>query len=63
MRDTVLAIGPFLNLKKDEANPSGEEAVRAKEHFEVLQGQLMYLENGVAGLDVEYKKFLAAHPQ
>jgi uncharacterized protein YjbK len=63
VRDTVLAIGPFLNLKKDDANPSGEEAVRAKEHFEVLQGQLMYLENGVAGLDVEYKKFLAAHPQ
>lgn len=63
VRDTVLAVGPFLNLTKDEANPSGEEAVRAKEHFEVLQGQLMYIENLVTSLDAEYKKFLAAHAQ
>jgi hypothetical protein len=63
VRDTVVAVGPFLNLKKDEQNPSGEEAVRAKEHFEVLQGDLMYLENLVTSLDGEYKKFLAAHAQ
>lgn len=61
VRDTVLAVGPFLNLKKDEQNPSGEEAVRVKEHLEVLQGDLMYIENLITGLDGDYKKFLASH--
>jgi hypothetical protein len=63
VRDTVIALGPFLNLEKGDANPSGEAAARAKEHFEVLQGQLMYVESQVKSLDEEYKKFLAAHAQ
>jgi hypothetical protein len=63
VRDTVIAVGPFLNLKKDDANPSGDEAVRVKEHFEVLQGQLMYIEDQVTRLDAQYKKFLTTHAQ
>lgn len=63
VRDTVIAVGPFLNLEKDAANPTGEEAVRAKEHFEVLQGQLTYVESQIVTLEEEYKKYLAAHPK
>jgi hypothetical protein len=62
VRDTVLSIAPFLNLKKDDVNPGGEEAVKIVDRLEVLQGQLMFLESLIKGLDGEYKKFLAAHP-
>jgi hypothetical protein len=33
------------------------------DRLEVLQGQLMFLESLIKGLDGEYKKFLAAHPE
>jgi hypothetical protein len=61
VRDTVLSVAPFLNLKKGDPNPGGEEAVRATDRLEVLQGQLMFLEHLIEGLDGEYKKFLAVH--
>jgi hypothetical protein len=63
VRDTVLSIAPFLNLKKDDVNPGGEEAVKIVDRLEVLQGQLIFLESLIKGLDGEYKKFLAAHPR
>lgn len=63
VRDTVVAVAPFLNLKAGDPNPGGEEAVKIKDHFEILQGQLQYIENLIASLDGEYKKFLAAHPE
>jgi hypothetical protein len=63
VRDTVLTIGPFLNSKKDDPNPSGEDAVKIRDRMETLSSQLMYLENLILGLDTEYKKFLAAHPE
>jgi hypothetical protein len=62
VRDTVLSIAPFLDSKKDDVNPGGEEAVKIVDHLQVLQGQLMFLESLIKGLDGEYKKFLAAHP-
>jgi hypothetical protein len=62
VRDTVLGVAPFLNLKKGDVNPSGEEAVRIKNQLEILQGQLLYVESLVKALDGEYKKFLTAHP-
>ncbi len=62
-RDTVMTLGPFMNLEKGEANPGAEDAMRIKERFEVLQGQLMYMENQIEGLDGAFKKFLAAHPE
>lgn len=62
VRDTVLSIAPFLNSKKGDPNPGGEEAVKIVDRLEVLQGQLIFLESMISGLDDEYKKFLAAHP-
>lgn len=63
VRDTVLTIGPFLNSKKDDPNPSGEDAVKIRDRMETMSAQLMYLENQILGLDMQYKKFLAAHPE
>ena len=62
VRDTVLSIAPFLNSKEGDVNPSGEAAVKIVDRLEVLQGQLIFLESLIKGLDGEYKKFLAAHP-
>lgn len=62
VRDTVIAVAPFLNLKAGEPNPSVAEAVRIKNNFEVFQGQLSYVESLIVVLDGEYKKFLVAHP-
>jgi hypothetical protein len=63
VRDTVIALAPFLNLKKDDPNPGGEDAARIKEHFEILQGQLMFMEDQIELLGEKYKTFLAAHPE
>jgi hypothetical protein len=62
IRDTVVSVAPFLNSKRGDANPSGEEAVKVKDRIEILQGQLMLLENHIHELDDDYKKFLATHP-
>ena len=63
VRDTVLSVAPFLNSKKGDLNPGGEEAVKIVDRLEVLQGQLIFLENLIKRLDGEYQKFLARHPQ
>ena len=63
VRDTVISVGPFLNSKKGDPNPSADEAVKIKDHIEILQGQLTFLESLVLGLDQNYKKFLAAPPE
>jgi hypothetical protein len=62
IRDTVLSVAPFLNSKRGDVNPGGEEAVKIVDRLEVLQGQLIFLEDLIKRLDGEYKKFLAAHP-
>jgi hypothetical protein len=63
VRDTVLSIAPFLNSKKGDPNPGGEEAVKIMDRLQVLQGQLIFLENLIRRLDGEYKKFLGRHPK
>jgi hypothetical protein len=63
VRDTVLSVAPFLNSKDGDPNPSGEEAVKIKDRLEILNSQLGFLENAILGLDRNYKKFLAAHPE
>jgi hypothetical protein len=63
IRDTVISVAPFLNSKDDDPNPSPAEAAEIKSHLEILQGQLGFVENMMVKLDVEYKKFLAAHPE
>jgi hypothetical protein len=62
IRDTVLAIAPFVGSKKGEPNPGGEEAVKIADRLEILQGQLIFLESQILGLDAEFKKFIARHP-
>jgi hypothetical protein len=63
VRDTVLSIAPFVGLKKGEANPGGEEAIKITDRLEVLQGQLLFLEDLIKKLGAKYKTFLAAHPE
>ena len=63
VRDTVLSVAPFLTSKKEDPNPTGDEAVKIKDRLEVLDSQLTFLQNLIEGLDGEYKKFLAAHPE
>lgn len=40
-----------------------EEAAVIKNHFEILQGQLMHVEALIVVLDDYDKKFLTAHPE
>lgn len=63
IRDTVVSVAPILNLKKEDQNPGGEEAVKIKDRIEILQGQLMLLKDHIQHLDNDYKNFLAAHPE
>jgi hypothetical protein len=63
IRDTVVSVAPFLNSKKGDQNPGAEEAVKIKDRLEILQGQLLLLEDHIQELGVDYKKFLAAHPE
>jgi hypothetical protein len=62
VRDTVLAVAPFVGTKKGEPNPGGEEAVKIADRLEILESQLMFLEAQILGLDDEFKKFLSRHP-
>jgi hypothetical protein len=63
VRDTVLAVAPFLGLKKGDANPGGGEAVKIADRLEILRGQLLFLEDLIKKLDGKYKTFLAAHSE
>jgi hypothetical protein len=63
VRDVVVAVGPLQNLKAGDLNPTGEEAAKIKEHFEILQGQLGHIQFLIEELDQEYKKFLTANPE
>ncbi len=60
-RDSVLAIGPFINDPNDSM-PSREEAKSIVEKIEVVQGQLILVESFMQGLASGYKDFLANHP-
>jgi hypothetical protein len=61
-RDAILSIGLFAD--EDASNPNGSvvENQARKQHIQVVQGQLLFIESLVTGLDAEYKKFLMAHP-
>jgi hypothetical protein len=62
-RDAIVSVGPFLGSNKGDPNPGAEQAVLIKQHIEVLGGQLLLLDAMIQGLDSNYKKFLAAHPE
>lgn len=61
-RDAIVSIGPFLNEDVIDPAAAAKQYQSIKEHLEVLQGQLVLVESLVIGLDAEYKKLLAAHP-
>jgi hypothetical protein len=62
-RDAILSIGPFLNADPTDPAAAALQSQSIKAHIEVVQGQLLLVESLVTGLDTEYKRFLAAHPE
>jgi hypothetical protein len=61
-RDSMIAIGPFIDAPDDRSPPSKEDAKTVIKNIEVLQGQLILVDSYMQGLNVLYKKFLADHP-
>ncbi len=61
-RDTIVALGPFLNTDKSDPDPTPEQAAAMRTKIEVLQGQVMLVSSFMNSLDSAYKRFLAAHP-
>ncbi len=61
-RDSVLAIGSFINEPDNSPPPSHEQAQNIIQKIEVVQGQLMLVDAFMRGLSSNYKQFLAAHP-
>ena len=62
-RDAILSLAPFMNDKaKDQPDLTPEKADAMKQKIEILQGQLLLVDSLMNGLDQQYKKFLAAHP-
>jgi hypothetical protein len=63
VRDAILGIGLFLNADETDPARAAVENQTRKQRIEVFQGQLLLIESLVTGLDAEYKKFLASHPE
>lgn len=62
-RDTILSVGSFLNADVTDPVAAKAQNERRKQQIEVVQGQLLFIDSLVTGLDAEYKKFLAAHSE
>jgi hypothetical protein len=62
-RDAIVSVGPFLGSKRGDPNPSAEDAILIKQHIEVQAGQLYLLDSVIKQLDLNYKSFLAEHPE
>ena len=62
-RDSVLAIGTFINEPDDSKPPPPEQAQTIVQKIEVVQGQLMLVNSFMEALSSNYKQFLAAHPK
>ncbi len=60
-RDAIISLAPFLNMTKDDADPTQAEANALKDKIEILQGQLLLVDSFMKGLSEGYKKFLDAH--
>ena len=62
-RDAMVALAPFLSMKDSDPDPTPEETRTIIDKINILQGQLLLVNSFMTGLDAEYTKFLAAHPQ
>jgi hypothetical protein len=63
MRDATYSIAPFADTDEKSPDPTPEEAKEIIARIQVLQAQLITLDSFATGLNAEYKKFLAAHPE
>jgi hypothetical protein len=61
-RDAIISLAPFMNMAKDDPDPTEGQANDIKQKVETLQGQLTLVDALMNSLDRDYKKFLAAHP-
>lgn len=61
-RDTIAALGPFLNMGENDPPPSPEETRQIVENVQTLQGQLMYVSTLMKSLNGYYKAYLSRHP-
>jgi vacuolar-type H+-ATPase subunit I/STV1 len=61
-RDATVSLGPFLDMKDSDPDPTPEQAQAIKQNIETLQGQLLLVDSILQSLDQQYKKFLTAHP-
>jgi hypothetical protein len=61
-RDSVMAIGTFINEPDESVPPSREQAQSVIQKIESVQGQLMLVDAFMQSLSQNYKAFLAAHP-
>jgi len=61
-RDAIISLAPFMNMAKDDPDPTEGQANDMKQKIEILQGQLTLVDSFMNSLDREYKKYLAAHP-
>jgi hypothetical protein len=61
-RDAIISLAPFMNVNKEDPDPTEGQANDIKQKIETLQGQLTLVEGLMNSLDRDYKKFLTAHP-
>lgn len=61
-RDAIISLAPFMNIDKEDPDPTEGQANEIKQKIETLQGQLTLVDALMNHLDRDYKKFLAAHP-
>jgi hypothetical protein len=61
-RDAIVSLGPFLDSKSGDPDPTPQEAQSTIEKIQTLQGQLLLVDSFMKGLDGQYKQFLSAHP-
>ena len=61
-RDAIISLAPFMNIDKEDPDPTEGQANEIKQKIETLQGQLTLVDALMNHLDRDYKKFLTAHP-
>jgi len=62
-RDAMVALAPFLSMKDSDPDPTPDQTRAIIDKINILQGQLLLVNSFMTGLNGEYTKFLAAHPQ
>jgi hypothetical protein len=61
-RDAIISLGPFMDSKDSDPDPTPQQAEAIIEKIQTLQGQLLLVDSFMKGLDGQYMQFLKAHP-